>query len=51
MGTPDEVLSTLRQALRQDGVFEVIVGPRQTTPRMSVEQVLETFAREVRPHV
>ena len=51
VGTPDEVLGTLRHALQPNEVFEVIVGPRQTTPRMSVEQIMETFAREVRPHV
>jgi alkanesulfonate monooxygenase SsuD/methylene tetrahydromethanopterin reductase-like flavin-dependent oxidoreductase (luciferase family) len=51
VGTPDEVLAILQTALRHQEVFEVIVGPRQPTERLSVEQLLETFAREVRPRI
>jgi alkanesulfonate monooxygenase SsuD/methylene tetrahydromethanopterin reductase-like flavin-dependent oxidoreductase (luciferase family) len=51
VGTPDEVVATLRQALEYEQVCEVIVGPRQPTARLSVEQLLETFARQVRPRV
>jgi len=45
VGTLDEVAATLGQALEHEEVFEVIVGPRQPTSRLSVEQILKTFAR------
>jgi alkanesulfonate monooxygenase SsuD/methylene tetrahydromethanopterin reductase-like flavin-dependent oxidoreductase (luciferase family) len=51
VGTPSEVVATLRQALEHEQICEVIVGPRQPTARLSVEQILETFARQVRPRV
>jgi len=44
--TPDEVGATLRQALDHEEVFEVIVGPRQPTSKLSVEEILESFARQ-----
>jgi alkanesulfonate monooxygenase SsuD/methylene tetrahydromethanopterin reductase-like flavin-dependent oxidoreductase (luciferase family) len=51
VGTPDQVAARLREGLQHDAIFEVVVNPYVSSERLSVEGLIETFARRVRPLV
>ncbi|HEX9879638.1 MAG TPA: hypothetical protein VGB25_05550, partial [Candidatus Binatia bacterium] len=48
-GTPEEVLPVLREGLRHACIEEVVLDLHVSTERLSVESMMETFARRVRP--
>ena len=50
VGTPEEVLGRLRQALQHDEVFEVVFTPHLPTEEL-MASALETVAKQVRPFV
>ena len=48
-GTPEDVLPVLRDGLRHACIEEVVLDLHVSTERLSVESMMETFARRVRP--
>jgi alkanesulfonate monooxygenase SsuD/methylene tetrahydromethanopterin reductase-like flavin-dependent oxidoreductase (luciferase family) len=52
VGTPDEVLQQLQQTLTQyPQIRQVVLHMPVSTPRLRREEILETFARDVRPRL
>ena len=51
VGTSEEVVERLRQAMRHEAISEVVVQPRLSTERLPAETVMETFAQQVLPLV
>ena len=49
VGTPEEIAERLRPALQHEAISDVVVSPRLSTGRLSVESIMETFAKQVRP--
>ena len=47
VGTPEEVLTRLRQGLQHEAISEVVFTPHLPTEQMKA--IMETFAKEVRP--
>lgn len=49
IGTPEEVAERLRPALEHEALSDIVVSPRLSTGRLSVETIMEAFAKQVRP--
>ena len=49
IGTPEEVAERLRPAFEQEAVSDIVISPRLSVGRLSVESIMETFAKQVRP--
>ena len=49
IGTPEEVAERLRPAFQHEAVSDIVISPRLSVGRLSVESIMETFAKQVRP--
>ena len=49
VGRPEEVADRIRPAIKNEAVSEIVFSPRLSTERVSVEDVMEHFAKELRP--
>ena len=49
IGTPEEVAERMRPAFEHEAVSDIVISPRLSVGRLSVESIMETFATKVRP--
>ncbi len=49
IGTPEEVAERMRPAFEHEAVSDIVISPRLSVGRLSVESIMETFAKQVRP--
>ena len=49
VGTPEQIAERIRPALQHEAISDIVFSPRLSTEQVSVEDVMEHFAKRVRP--